>query len=79
MLRKGKGKRERQAVIYVSKIMSNAKNTEIGRYFGIQGSTVSEALKRVRFDPVPPQHGSCCRWLVLMMAGDKNSRKIIFQ
>ncbi|RIK03014.1 MAG: hypothetical protein DCC43_01495 [Candidatus Brocadia sp.] len=47
MLRKGKGKRERQAVIYVSKIMSNAKNTEIGRYFGIQGSTVSEALKRV--------------------------------
>ncbi|GIK11834.1 MAG: hypothetical protein HBSIN01_07690 [Candidatus Brocadia sinica] len=27
--------------------MSNAKNTEIGRYFGIQGSTVSEALKRV--------------------------------
>ncbi|MDL1936562.1 hypothetical protein FBQ80_13450 [Candidatus Brocadia sp. AMX2] len=49
MLRKGKGKRERQAVIYVSKIMSNAKNTEIGRYFGIQGSTVSEALKRVQF------------------------------
>lgn len=46
-LRKGKGKRERQAAIYVSKIMSNAKNTEIGRYFGIQGSTVSEALKRV--------------------------------
>ncbi|MCK6469259.1 MAG: hypothetical protein L6Q53_13845 [Candidatus Brocadia sinica] len=47
LLRKGKGKRERQAAIYVSKIMSNAKNTEIGRYFGIQGSTVSEALKRV--------------------------------
>ncbi|MDL1936565.1 hypothetical protein FBQ80_13465 [Candidatus Brocadia sp. AMX2] len=33
LLRKGKGKRERQAAIYVSKIMSNAKNTEIGRYF----------------------------------------------
>ncbi len=28
------------------KIMSNARNTEIGRYLGIQGSTVSEALKR---------------------------------
>lgn len=27
--------------------MSNVKDTEIGRCFGIQGSTVSEALKRV--------------------------------
>lgn len=27
--------------------MNNTKNREIGRYFGIKGSTVSEALKRV--------------------------------
>ncbi|HHT9137489.1 MAG TPA: REP-associated tyrosine transposase [Candidatus Wunengus sp. YC60] len=46
LLKKGKEKGERQAAIYVSKIMSNAKNTEIGKSFGIQGSTVSEALKR---------------------------------
>ncbi len=34
-------------MIYLSKMMSNAKNIEIGRYFGIKGSTVSEALKGV--------------------------------
>ena len=27
--------------------MSNTKNREIGRYFGIKGPTVSETLKRV--------------------------------
>lgn len=47
LLKKGKGKEERQTAIYVSKIMSNTKNREIGRYFGIKGSTVSETLKRV--------------------------------
>ncbi|MCQ3918522.1 MAG: hypothetical protein DPW20_14310 [Candidatus Brocadia sp.] len=65
MLRKGKGKRERQAVIYVSKIMSNAKNTEIGRYFGIQGSTVSEALKRV----APPT------WFLLPLVSFDDGRR----
>jgi putative transposase len=44
---RGKGKKERKTVIYLSKTMSNAKNIEIGRYFGIRGSTVSEALKEV--------------------------------
>ncbi len=47
LLKKGKGKEERQTALYLSKIMSNTKNIEIGRYFGIKGSTVSEALKRV--------------------------------
>lgn len=35
-------------MVYLSKIMSNAKNVEIGQYFGIKGSTVSEALKGVK-------------------------------
>ena len=47
LLTRGKGKKERKTVIYLSKIMSNAKNIEIGRYFGVKGSTVSEALKGV--------------------------------
>ena len=47
LLKKGKGKEERRAAIYLSKILSNEKNVEIGRYFRIRGSTVSEALKGV--------------------------------
>lgn len=47
LLTRGKGKYERRTMIYLSKIMSDAKNVEVGRYFGIKGSTVSEALKGV--------------------------------
>ena len=47
LLKKGKGKEERRVAIYLSKILSNEKNVEIGGYFRIKGSTVSEALKGV--------------------------------
>lgn len=47
LLARGKGKKERKTLIYLSKVMSNAKNIEIGRYYGVKGSTVSEALKEV--------------------------------
>ena len=47
LLKKGTRKEERDTAIYVSRIMSNTKNREIGRYFGVKGSTVSETLKRV--------------------------------
>jgi putative transposase len=47
LLKKGTRKEERHTAIYVSKIMSNTNNREIGRYFGVKGSTVSETLKRV--------------------------------
>lgn len=47
LLKKGKGKEKRRVAIYLSKILSNEKNVEIGRYFRIKGSTVSEALKGV--------------------------------
>lgn len=47
LLTSGKAKNERRTVIYLSKILSNVKNIEIGRYFGIKGSTVSESLKGV--------------------------------
>ncbi len=47
LLKRGKGKRERQVVIYLSKVLSGKKNTEVGRYFGIKGSAVSEVIKVV--------------------------------
>ncbi|MDR4497730.1 MAG: transposase [Candidatus Scalindua sp.] len=47
LLKKGRGNEERYIAIYLAKIGSKTKNSEIGRYFGIKGSTVSETLKRV--------------------------------
>lgn len=47
LVRRGKGKRERQVAIYLSKVMSGGNNKEIGRYFGIKGSAVSEVIKRI--------------------------------
>ncbi|HID94316.1 MAG TPA: hypothetical protein EYP60_09525 [bacterium (Candidatus Stahlbacteria)] len=45
LLKRGKGKWERQVAIYLSKIMSSCKNVEVGKYFGIRGSAVSEVVK----------------------------------
>jgi REP element-mobilizing transposase RayT len=47
LLKKGKNRSERQAAIYLSKVLSGKKNIEVGRYFGIKGSAVSETLKTV--------------------------------
>jgi len=47
LLKRGKGKSERQIVIYLSKILSGRKNVEVGKYFGIKGSAVSEVMKAV--------------------------------
>lgn len=47
LLKRGKGQEERRIAIYLSKILSNAKNVEIGKSFGIKGSTVSTILKVV--------------------------------
>ncbi len=47
LLKKGKNRSERQAAIYLSKVLSGKKNIEVGRYFGIKGSAVSETLKAV--------------------------------
>lgn len=47
LLKKGKNRNERQAAIYLSKVLSGKKNIEVGRYFGIKGSAVSETLKTV--------------------------------
>jgi REP element-mobilizing transposase RayT len=47
LVRRGKGKKERQVAIYLSKVMSGEKSKEIGRYFGIKGPAVSEVIKGV--------------------------------
>ena len=36
MLQRGRGKRERQAAIYLLKALSGRKNAEVGKYFGIK-------------------------------------------
>lgn len=47
LVRRGKGKRERQIAIYLSKVLSCKKNREVGEYFGLKGSAISEIIKRV--------------------------------
>lgn len=45
LLRRGKGKLERQIAIYLSKILSGKRNVEVGRYFKIKGPAVSGVIK----------------------------------
>jgi len=49
--------------IYLSKMMSNAKNVEIRQYFGIKRSTLSEVLKgvetRIKKDKKPGKRLKC--------------------
>jgi chromosomal replication initiation ATPase DnaA len=47
MLKRGKGNRERQLVLYLSKILSGQKNIEVGDYFGVKGPAVSGTIKAV--------------------------------
>jgi len=47
LIRRGKGKPERQIAIYLSKILSGKKNVEVGNYFGIKGSAISEVIKSI--------------------------------
>ena len=42
LLKRAKGKRKDEQIYLWAKILSNEKNVEIGRYFRIKGSTVSE-------------------------------------
>lgn len=45
LVRRGKGKREREIAIYLSKLLSGKKNVEVGTLFGIKGPAVSGAIK----------------------------------
>lgn len=47
LLKRGKGKRERQIAIYLSKVLSGKKNVEVGNFFGIKGPAVSGAIKAI--------------------------------
>ena len=51
LLKKGKNRSERQAAIYLSKVLSGKKNIEVGRYFGIKGSAVFANIKVDHFNP----------------------------
>jgi len=42
-----RGNEGRQVAIYLAKILSGEKGKEIGRYFGIKGPAVSDAIKRI--------------------------------
>jgi REP element-mobilizing transposase RayT len=50
LLRRKKGKRERQVAIYLAKALSGGKNVEIGSYFGIKAPAVSVAISTVEKD-----------------------------
>ncbi len=46
LIRRSKGNEGRQEAIYLAKILTGEKEKEIGRYFGIKGSAVSDAIRR---------------------------------
>lgn len=47
LIKRGRGKQERQVAIYLSKVMSGQRSKEIGGYFGIKGPAVSEVIKGI--------------------------------
>jgi len=47
LIERAKGNEGRQVAIYLSKILTGEKGKEIGRYFGIKGPAVSDAIKRL--------------------------------
>ena len=47
LIKRGKGKWERQIAIYLSKILSGKKNKEVGNFFNIRGPAVSGVIKAV--------------------------------
>jgi REP element-mobilizing transposase RayT len=47
LVERGSGNEGRQVAIYLVKILTGEKGKEIGRYFGIKGPAVSDAIKRI--------------------------------
>lgn len=47
LLKRGKGKYERQIAIYLSKVLSGKKNIAIGNCFGIKGPAISGIMKAI--------------------------------
>lgn len=47
LLKRGKGKQERQVAVYLSKVLSKQRGKEIGRYFGIKGPAISGIIKGI--------------------------------
>ena len=47
LIRRSRGKPERHVAIYLSKVLSAKKNSEVGDYFGINGQAVSGAIMAI--------------------------------
>jgi chromosomal replication initiation ATPase DnaA len=47
LIRRSRGKPERQVAIYLSKVLSAKRNNEVGDYFGINGQSVSGVIKAI--------------------------------
>jgi len=47
LVERAKGNEGRQVAIYLAKILTGEKGKEIGGYFGIKGSAISDAIKRI--------------------------------
>lgn len=47
LLKRGKGKPERQIGIYLSKVLSGKKNVEVGKFFGIKGPAISGIVRTI--------------------------------
>jgi chromosomal replication initiation ATPase DnaA len=45
--KRAKGNEGRQVSVYLAKILTGEKGKEIGRYLGIKGPAVSDAIKRL--------------------------------
>lgn len=47
LLKRGKGKKERDVAMYLSKVLSGKTHEGIGKYFGIKKSAVGECVKKI--------------------------------
>ena len=47
LVRRGRGRKQRQVAIYLSKVLSDQRGKEVGGYFGIKGPAVSGVIKGI--------------------------------
>jgi len=50
LVRRRKGCRERRIAMYLAKILSRGRNSEVGRHFDVKGGTVSAVVKGIEDD-----------------------------
>jgi chromosomal replication initiation ATPase DnaA len=47
LIKRSRGKAGRRVAIYMAKVLSGGKNREVGEYFGVNGQSVSMAVKAI--------------------------------